>query len=307
MNWRIVLAFAAIYIIWGSTYLAILIGIKDIPPFLMSSIRFLTAGLLLYGWCIYKKERRASPKDWKKNSLCGVLLLFGGTVSVTWSEQYIPSSVAAIIVAAVPLWFVMLDKKHWNFYFSSKFIIAGLAIGFIGVLVLTGFDKHSITGSLDMKYQLMGILVIVGGGIAWAIGSLYSKYYPSGTSLLMSATIQLIAAGVLCFVVSLFSGEWKEFSFGQVSLQAWMGLLYLIIMGSLVAYLSYLYLLAKKPPALVSSYVYVNPVVAILLGAAVAGEQITLVKTLAIFLILSGVILVNLPRYKKAKNKFNVA
>jgi drug/metabolite transporter (DMT)-like permease len=303
MKLKTFLAFAAIYVIWGSTYLAILIGIKDIPPFLMSAIRFLTAGVLLFAWCNFKKLPKASFSDWKKNSIYGILLLFGGTVSVTWSEQYIPSSVAAIIVAAVPLWFVLLDKRQWRFYFSNKPIIAGLVIGLLGVIILTVLGKESRSGNFDLKYQVAGILVIVGGGIAWAIGSLYAKYYPSGTSLLTAATIQLFSAGTVCFVVSVLSGESRNFSFENVSLQAWMGLSYLIIMGSLVAYLSYLYLLARKPPVLVGTYVYVNPIVAILLGAAVAGEQVTLAKAIAIILILCGVILVNLRRYKPIENK----
>jgi drug/metabolite transporter (DMT)-like permease len=161
---------------------------------------------------------------------------------------------------------------QWKLYFSNNFILAGLAIGFAGVLVLTSFSAPSFPGATDMKNQMIGIGVIITGGIAWAIGSLYSRYHPAKSTLLMSATIQMLAAGVVCLVASLLSGEWQGFSFEKVSIGAWSGLIYLIVMGSLVAYLSYLYLLAKKPPAMVSTYVYANPIVALLLGAAVAGE-----------------------------------
>ncbi|MCW3117328.1 MAG: EamA family transporter [Chitinophagaceae bacterium] len=300
-QWNILLAFAAVYIIWGSTYLALMIGIQSLPPFLLSSLRFLLAGILMSGWCfLIKKEQRPSAKSTGINSIAGILTLFGGSASVAWAEQYISTSLAAIIVTAVPFWFVLLDKKQWSFYFSNKTIIAGLILGFAGVVVLVGLDKTNTTHS-STSNQLAGALAVVAGGIAWTAGSLYSKYKPTGTILLVNVAIQLLAAGVFSLLTSFIAGEWNTFSFTAVSLSSWLALLYLVLIGSIVAFSCYLFLLKVRPPALASTYVYVNPVVALLLGALFVNEPITWIKVIALTIILSGVLLVNLPRYKIAK------
>lgn len=301
-QWTVLLAFAAIYIIWGSTYLAILVAIKDIPPFLMSALRFLTAGLLLLGWYVWKKLPMPGWQAIGKNTLCGILMLFGGTVSVTWAEQYLPSSLAAIIVTSLPFWFVLLDRKQWAYYFSNKMIIVGLLIGFAGVAILLGFGPLSnATGGTDK--QIAGVLAILAGEIAWIIGSLYSKYRPAGDSLIMNGSIQLLATGLFTGIVGLVVGEHHAMVWTQVSVNSWLALLYLITMGSIVAYLSYLYLLKIRPAAQVSTYVYVNPVVALLLGALIASEPVTYVQVIALAIILCGVLLVNMPKYVQAWSK----
>lgn len=300
-NWRIILAFSVIYIIWGSTYLAILFAIKNIPPVLMSGFRFTTAGILLYSWCWIKKEKQPNPSSFAKNAICGVLMLFGGTVAVAWSEQYLSSGIAAIIVTSVPFWFILLDKKQWSFYFSNKIIIAGLLLGFAGVILLVSLGKTSSVSQAAHGKQIAGALVIIAGGIAWAIGSLYSKYKPTGNSVLMNAAIQLLVAGVFSFAVSIVTGEERNFSFAKVGTSSFIALLYLIIFGSLITYLCYLWLLKMRPPAQVSSYVYVNPVVAIILGAIIAGEAITKWQVISLVIIISGVLLINLPKYKTTK------
>jgi drug/metabolite transporter (DMT)-like permease len=234
----------------------------------------------------------------RKNALCGILMLFGGAGSVAWAEQYLPSSLAAIIVTTLPFWFVLLDKKQWSFYFSNRLIIAGLLIGFVGVAVLLGFDKsaHSFSGNSSMKTY--GIVALIAGGISWTVGSLYSKYKPAKNSVLMNAAIQLLVAGLFTFLISLLSGELNAYSFSNAKREAWSALLYLIIMGSLIAYLSYLWLLKVRPAAQVSTYVYVNPVVAVLLGAIIVNEQITWMQITGLIIILSGVLMVNIAKYK---------
>ena len=301
--WKIIFAFAAIYIIWGSTYLAILFAIKDIPPLLMSGFRFMAAGILLYGWCLWKKEKTPGYTSFIKNSLYGILLLFGGTGAVAWSEQYLSSSLAAIIVTTVPFWFILLDKKQWSFYFSNKIIIPGLLLGFAGVLLLVGFDKHVESVNIDNSKKILGAIVIIGGGIAWTTGSLLSKYKPASDSVLMNASIQLLVAGFFSFVVSIVTGETRNFNFTNVQSSAWLALFYLIVAGSLVTYLCYLWLLKVRPAAQVSSYVYINPVVAILLGAVIAGETITSIQVIALTIILCGVLLVNMPKYKTTNKR----
>jgi drug/metabolite transporter (DMT)-like permease len=228
-------------------------------------------------------------------------MLFGGTVSVAWGEQYLPSSLAAIIVTALPFWFVVLDKKQWPFYFSNKLIILGLLIGFAGVAVLVGFDKpeHPFATAGRGK-QVLAILGIVAGGIAWSGGSLVSKYKPTGNSVLMNAAMQLVIAGVFTLLVSGIVGEWRAFSFEQVRISSWMAVLYLVTFGSLVTYLCYLWLLKVRPAAQVSTYVYINPVVAVILGALFMNEQITWVQVLSLVIILGGVLIVNRVRFKAA-------
>src|SRR6266700_3169500 len=194
-KWAVFLAFTAIYIVWGSTYLAIFVAVKDFPPFLMTALRFLLAGSLLFTWCLWRKEPMPSALSVGKNAIYGILMLFGGIGSVSWAEQYLPSSLAAIIVTAVPFWFILLDKKQWSLYFSNKMIIAGLLLGFAGVIILVSFQHVSQVKSVTTREQIMGSLFILAGGISWTIGSLYSKYRPAGSSLLMNGSIQLLATG----------------------------------------------------------------------------------------------------------------
>ncbi|MFI5152770.1 MAG: EamA family transporter [Chitinophagales bacterium] len=296
---KIGLAFASVYIIWGSTYLAILFGLKSLPPFLMASLRFLLAGLLLFIWRIIKGDRLPSRLSIQQNGLCGILTLFGGVGSVGWAEQYLPSGVAAIIVTAVPFWFVLFDRKQWAFYFSNKLIIGGLIFGFAGVALLVGLTRPAVGQAADSRHQLLAALMIMAGGIAWTTGSLYSKYQIKGNSILMNGSVQFLMAGVFSALVSFLFGEWKNFSPQEIILQSWLALFYLITMGSLVAYLAYLWLLKKRPAAQVSTYVYVNPVIAVLLGAILANEKISWLQIAALAVILCGVLMVNLPKYKK--------
>lgn len=296
-QWKIALAFACVYVIWGSTYLGIRIALKTIPPFLMTSLRFITAGVLLFTWRFWKGDKIPSFKTIQQNGICGILTLFGGVGSVSWAEQYLSSSVAAIIVTALPFWFILFDKKQWGFYFNNKIILFGLLFGFIGVALLVGFSQASHVSASDSQMQKIGSLIILCGGIGWALGSLYSKKI-KGDSMLMNASLQFIIAGLFSLLVSAALGEWKVFSFSHISDKSWLALCYLITMGSLVTYLAYLWLLKKRPAAQVSTYVYVNPVIALILGALIAGEQIGVVQVVALAVILIGVVMVNIPKYR---------
>lgn len=302
-NIKILLAFTAIYILWGSTYFAVRVGIETIPPFLISALRFSAASMILFVYCFVKKEKLPGFKNIFYNSISGILMLGGGTVSIAWSEQYVSSSVAAIIVTFLPFWFVLLDKRQWGYYFSNKIILAGLLLGFIGVMLLTVFSKTDTFNLNKPGHTALGITAILSGGIAWTIGSLSSKYSNNAGSLLMNGCIQLFATSAVCFILSFLSGELNTFSLQQVSKQSAIALLYLIFFGSLAAYISYLYLLKKLPAVQVSTYVYVNPVVAVLLGVIFANEQISITEVIALFIILCGVLLVNIQKYTVLKNK----
>ena len=294
----VVTAFAAVYIIWGSTYVGIALAIKSIPPFLMAGARFFVAGLLLYIWCIIKGEKTPGIVSVLKNSLAGTLMLYCGTTALIWSEQYLPSGLAAIVVASVPFWFVLLDKKHWEINFSDKFIIAGLVIGFIGIILL--FDGKTVL-DLHNKSQSIAFIVLLTGSMLWGAGSLYSKYSTTNGSTSIKASIQMMAAGIAGFITSLIAGEQHHFTFGQVTTSSVYAMLYLIFFGSLIGYIAYIWLLDVRSAALVGTYAYVNPVVAMFLGWLIGGESISLIQILALMVILSGVLLVNLSKYKRIK------
>lgn len=291
------LAFAALFIVWGSTYLGIMIAIKSIPPFFMLGTRFFAAGMILFLWCLLKGEKAPSLRLFSTIGLGGVLMLFIGNGAVTWAEQYLPSNLAAIIVATMPLWFVVLDKRQWKFNFSNKLIILGIFTGFAGVLLL--FAGKGTGNLLGDKFKLISFFVLITGTIGWATGSLYSKYKQVDASVAMKAAVQMLAAGIVAFLAGFISNEQENFIISNISLQSVLALLYLIIMGSLVTYMAYIWLLSVRPPALVGTYAYVNPVVAVFLGWLIAGEAITRPQIIALVVILAGVILVNFSKEEK--------
>ncbi len=293
----VIAAFAAIYIIWGSTYLGILFAIKTIPPFLMASTRFTIAGILLLGWSWFKGDRLPSGKSIAMISFSGLLMLFIGNGAVTWVEQYLPSGLAAIIVATVPLWFVLLDKRQWNFYFSNKQIIFGLSIGFAGVILL--FAGKSAADLFHNHMKLISVLVLMGGTVCWTAGSLYSKYRNMEGSTTMKVAIQMIAAGLAFLILALALGENRDMNWHRVSTASIAAMIYLILFGSLVGYIAYMWLLSVRPASLVGTYAYVNPVVAVCLGGLMARETISIQQVIGLAVIIMGLVIVNISGNKK--------
>lgn len=292
----VIAAFAAVYILWGSTYVAIALAIKTIPPFIMAGTRFFIAGLILYIYCLLTKEKTPAAISFSKSAAIGLLTLFGGTTALIWGEQYIPSGLAAVIVASVPFWFVLLDKRNWDKKFSDKFTLLGLVVGFAGILLLfdgkTNFDLYH-------KAQLIAVAVVMIGGLLWAAGSLYSKYSGAEGSTVMLASIQMMAAGIAAFITSYIAGEPKTFLWSNVSMSSVYAVLYLITFGSIIGYIAYIWLLQVRSPAIVGTYAYVNPVVAMFLGLIFNNEIIGGTQVAALVIILSGVLLVNLSKYRK--------
>lgn len=293
----IIAAFTALFTVWGSTYLGIMIAIKSIPPFFMLGARFFVAGIILYFWCLIKGEKAPSLKIFFTIGLGGILMLFMGNGAVTWSEQYLPSGLAAIVVATVPLWFVLLDKRQWKYNFSNKLIILGFITGFAGVLLL--FAGKGTSSFSENKLKLVSFFVLLSETIGWAIGSLYSKYKKVDISITMKAAVQMLAAGMAALLTGLITNEQENLIVRNISLESAFALLYLIIMGSLVTYMAYIWLLSVRPPALVGTYAYVNPMVAVFLGWLIADEAITQQQIVALLVILAGVILVNFPGERK--------
>jgi drug/metabolite transporter (DMT)-like permease len=290
-------AFAAIYIIWGSTYLAILLAIKTIPPFLMAGGRFLIAGLLLLGYALLKGEKIPDLKSVWKISLAGILMLSFGNAFVAWVEQYLPSGLVAILVATVPLWFVILDKRQWRFHFSNKQIIIGLIVGFAGVVLL--FAGKGSSDLFNSQLKMVSLIVLLIGTIGWTIGSLYSKYQKVQGSTLIKVAIQMMAAGIVNFIGGFALSEQQNFVLKNISWESIGALVYLIVMGSLVAYMAYVWLLSIRPASLVGTYAYVNPVVAVFLGWLIADEHVNGQKIIGLAIVIAGLIIVNLSKEKR--------
>lgn len=293
----VVAAFAAVYIFWGSTYIAIALAIKSVPPFLMAAIRFFAAGIILYFWCIAKGEKNLDVASVSKNAFAGLLMLFFGTTSLIWAEQYLPAGLCSIIIATTPFWFVMLDKKHWRVNFSDKFIIIGLIVGLSGIVMLSA-NKASMNLQGN-KLQVISFFILLCGSMLWAMGSLYSKYSVTNGSTSIKASIQMMTAGVAALIVSFATGEFNHFTWNQITMSSINAMIYLITFGSLVGYIAYIWLLDVRSPAIVGTYAYVNPAVAMFLGWFILNEKISPLQIAALFIILSGVLLVNLSKYKK--------
>ncbi|MDJ1479571.1 EamA family transporter [Cytophagaceae bacterium YF14B1] len=300
-RWLIILAFFNIYVIWGSTYLAVRFGLQGFPPFILSGIRYLTAGILLYLISRARKEEQPDGRSIRINVISGMLMLVGGSGMVAWAEQYITSGQAAILIATEPFWFLLLDKKRWSFYFANKSIIAGLLIGFVGIILFFQWQDQTQLATSSSQYAFIASLVVLVSAVFWVIGSLYSKTNAFSASVIANAGIQLFAAGIGCFLLSTLTHEWSTFAIRNVSWQAWSGLLFLIFMGSLAAYLSFVWLITFLPPALVSTHTYVNPVVAVLFGWILANETLSLLQLLALVVILIGILLINLPSYRSIR------
>ncbi|KAA2243212.1 EamA family transporter [Chitinophaga agrisoli] len=301
-QWLVVLAFIAIYIIWGTTYMAIAFGLQGFPPFVLTAFRGIIAGTLLISWCLLRGEKLPSLAVIGNSSVSGILMLVGGTGLVTWAEQYVNSGYAAIIMATEPFFFVLLDKKQWGNYFSNRWVLTGLLVGFAGMLLFFHYTSGSTQQTNDGAMLLIGNLVLLLGAILWVVGSLYAKNkIDHSHSNTLTTGLQLLAAGLFSGLTAAFTGEWSGFSIAAVPVAAWGGLLYLITMGSLVAYMAFTWLITIRPPALVSTHTYVNPVVAVFVGWIFANEQITWLQIMALLIILAGVLLTNVPNYKLAK------
>ena len=296
----VIIAFATVYLVWGSTYFFIQKAVHDIPPFIVGTLRFFTAGLLLLAWCIYKKEKLWNPQQFKVAAITGVLLLFIGNGAVIWAEQNLASSLVAVLVSAAPLWFVLLDVPKWKENFKSRPTITGLIVGFAGVIMLFSERVAAALSTSQSMIQVVGLIVLVFGSMSWAGGSLYSKYKGSGSPV-VNTMWQLLVAGIVFGISSFAFNEWKDLHWQQVSTGAWLSVVYLTIMGSLAAYSAYVWLLRVRPATQVSTYAYVNPVVAVLLGVFFDGEHITSLQLSGLAVILTSVLLINLAKQKKEK------
>lgn len=285
---RIILAFAAVYIIWGSTYLAIRFAIETLPPLLMIGSRFLIAGLILYAAVRARGVPAPSRANWLSASLIGVMLLACGTGVVVWAEERVASGIAALLVSVVPLWMVLIDWLRPRGRKPSAWVMAGVVVGLAGLWILA--DPLATGGNRSLFVEAMLMLA----ALSWAAGSVYSKHAPLPESKFLATAIEMLAGGTALVLVGLAAGEIGHFHLAAVSTRSAFSLLYLIVFGSLVAFSAYVWLLHAVSPALVSTYAFVNPIVAVFLGWAFASEPVTARTAVAASIIIGGVALITI-------------
>ena len=281
-------SFAAVYVIWGSTYLAIRVGVETVPPLMLAGLRHFTVGALLYPWLRWKTGVRPAAVHWKTAAVTGCLLLFVGNGGVSWSEQVVPSGITALLVTMVSLWLVIVDWLRRGGHRPVPKVLFGLVLGFAGVALLVGPARLGGSERVDLR----GVAVLVIACFSWACGSIYSKHGGMPSSALLGVAMQSFVGGVVLLFAGLLSGEFHRFHFAAVSWRSWVALAYLVVFGSGIGLSAYLYILQKSTAARVATYALVNPVVALFLGWLVADEVITLRTVVAAVIILAAVVLV---------------
>jgi drug/metabolite transporter (DMT)-like permease len=288
----ILAAFATIYLIWGSTYLAIRFAVETLPPFFMGGTRFLIAGLILYGGLRLTGTAAPTRAHWRNAIIASVFLLGIGNGGVNWAEQHVPSGLAALIIAGTPVWFALFDWLRPQGTRPSRRTVLGIAVGFGGVAMLV--SSRTTTGGGNAAVP--GIAVLLLASMAWALGSLYAKHGPAPATPLMSAAQQMISGSLVLLLTGLAFGEAERLDPATVSPRSAGALLYLTFVGSLVAFTAYAWLLKHTTPSRLSTYAYVNPVVAVFLGWAFAGEVLTGRMLLAAAIVVLGVIIITTRR-----------
>lgn len=293
INWKIWAALLSVYIAWGSTYLAIRFAVETIPPFLMAATRFLVAGLILFAWRKAVGDPLPRRLEWRSAAVIGLFLLLGGNGGVSWAEQRVPSGIAALIVGSAPLWMVLLDAIRPGGIRPGWRTVAGVIIGFVGIALLIGSSQLAGVGQ---SQDNTGILVLLLAAFLWAVGSLYGRGAKLPTSPLMGTSMEMLTGGLGLLAAGTLTGEWSRLDVSSISMASIWGLLYLIVFGSLIGFAAYTWLLRAAPTPLVSTYAYVNPLIAIFIGNLLASEPLTPQILISAVVIIGAVALINTSR-----------
>lgn len=284
---RVLLAFTLVYVLWGSTYLGIRYAVESIPPFLMAGTRNFVAGLILFAWARLQGHAAPTPIQWRHGATAGVLMLFVGNGGVTWAEQMIPSGVAALLVALVPVWMVLIDWSRPGGRRPGTTVASGLVVGFAGVALLA---RDSMRGA-GAAYG-WGVAALLASSIGWSLGSIFNRTANKPVSPFLSVALQMISGGVALLIASVASGELTRFSLAKMTVVSVASWAYLVIAGSLIGYTAYVWLLHVTTPARVATYAYVNPLIAVLLGCTVGHEPFSDELLFAGGLIIAAVVLI---------------
>jgi drug/metabolite transporter (DMT)-like permease len=282
---RLFAAFAAVYVLWGSTYVAIKFAVETLPPFTMASARFVTAGLILFAWTRFRGGPRATGRQWRNAAIAGALMMMASNGLVCWAEQRVDSSLAALLVATVPLWMMTLDWARPSGRRPRPLTIMGVGIGLVGVAILLWPAKGV------MRPDPLGVVALLVAPLCWAIGSLYTRAADLPQSMIQATAMQMTCGGVLQFLLGLSLGELSGFDPGRVSAKSLWSLAYLLVAGSLLGFTAYIWLLRNTTPVRASTYAYVNPIVAVILGAWLASEEITFMRFVGASVVVLGVVL----------------
>jgi drug/metabolite transporter (DMT)-like permease len=286
---HILIAFASIYIVWGSTYLAIRYALETLPPFLMLGARFIVSGIILVVWSRMRGNPNPTPKQWRNGAIAGFFLLVCGNGAVGWAEQSMASGLTALIVSVLPFWLVLIDWVRGRA--PKPLVVVGLVLGITGIFVLV---NPFGTASNGINKLAAGVLIL--GSLSWAIGSFYSRDADLPASGFMRTGVEMIGGGILMVALGLILGEQHGFDIHQVSRASVLGWVYLMTFGSLIGFTAYIWLFDKVSPALAGTYAFVNPVVAVILGWAMAGETLSTRTIIAAAIVIGAVALITLSR-----------
>ncbi|HKQ85342.1 MAG TPA: EamA family transporter [Candidatus Acidoferrales bacterium] len=295
-TWKRLLAFATIYCVWGSTFLAIRIGVQEVPPFLLAAMRFLVAGLLLYGWLIVRGERSPRAREWGSAFLLAICIFVLDYGFVFWAEQRVPSGITAVMLATIPAFTALSEIIFLRTQKLTLRLAVALLIGICGVVVLM---SHSLLLG-GAPIQAAGAAALMVSAMSWSVASALMRKLPLPESKAMSSGAQMLAGSVLLGIIAAALGEFRGFHFASVSRAAWFALAYLIVFGSIIAYTAYVWLIHHESPTKVGTYAYVNPVIAVLLGYFFAGESLGLRTILGTALVLVSVLVITTTRRKKS-------
>src|SRR5271157_5125294 len=298
-EWRVLLAFAIIYFVWGSTFLAIRVGVRDVPPFLLAGVRFFVAGVVLYGWMRVKGTPPPTFREWRAASILAVLIFVLDYGLLFWAEKRVPSGVAAVMMATIPAFMTISEILILRTQRLTPRLAVALLVGIGGVAVLV--SRNVSFG--EVPVDTAGACALVVAAISWSVAAALTRKLQLPAAKVMSSGSQMLAGGVLLTVAAALLGEFRGFHVQAVSREAWLALLYLIIAGSIVGFTAYVWLIHHESPTKVGTYAYVNPVVAVLVGHFLGGETIGARTACGTLLVLVSVIVITTTPAKQAETK----
>jgi drug/metabolite transporter (DMT)-like permease len=297
-TWKTLLAFAIIYFVWGSTFFAIRVGVREVPPFLLAAVRFSVAGLILYAWMIARGERSPTGRQWRSAFLLAILIFVFDYGLLFWAEQRVPSGMAAVMLATIPVYMALSEIIFLRTQKLTVRLAVALLIGVGGVAVLVSRSLNVGGAPIDR----LGAVALLLAGISWSAAATLTRKLPLPPSKVMSSGVQMLAGGVMLALAAATLGEFRNFHPSAVSRAAWLSLVYLIIFGSIVAFTAYVWLIHHESPTKVGTYAYVNPVVAVVIGYFLGGEPLDLRTILGTAFVLISVVVITTTGEKRSAN-----